>query len=59
MIKAKQENIFSSLSNQHLITVEILAFLLVNDWFTLQMTVAAFLNITFAGAGKKKTLRMP
>lgn len=54
MIKAKQENIFSSLSNQHLITVEISAFLLVNDWFTLQMTVAAFLNITFAGAGKKK-----
>lgn len=59
MIKAKQENIFSSLSNQHLITVEILAFLLVNDWFTLQMTVAAFLNITFAGAGKKNPLGMP
>lgn len=41
------------MSNHHLIRLEILTFLLITYWFTLQMTVAACLNITIAGAGKE------
>lgn len=53
--KRKKPNteVFSQgLSKQHLIWLEILAFLCVSYWFTLWMTVAACLNITFTGAGK-------
>lgn len=52
--KKPNRRVFSQgFSNQHLIRPEILAFLLVSYLLTLQMTVAACLNITIAGAGKE------
>lgn len=51
--KPKRRVFSLGLSNQHLKSLEILTFLLVSYWFTLQTTVAASLNITCEGTGKE------